>query len=277
MPSSVAEISWQTSTQEQDRVERAAPAARASAPAASAPLSALLLERQRPDAAHPREGGLGSTARKIEKRNRTTMTARITQSRVTLSRLPDTLTALARVAGSGPAAPAPGVRIAAASSVVAWSKPRRCSTPWTTSSASSSSSGAAVLVRLAAGHRRAHHDVADDDRRIRRLAGAPGPAPALVGLASARRRARRRSGTRARRSGPSPPEEPLVEVGDRLLVDEQQGQLGVAAGRPAPRRARAAARRTQRSTSTATSACSSAPKTSHRIDRRSVGYSSWRS
>ena len=65
--------------------------------------------------------------------------------------------------------------------------------------------GDAALDGLAARDRRAHDDVAEQRRRIARVGGRAGPAAALVGLAARRAAARRRSGTRARRSGRSPP------------------------------------------------------------------------
>ena len=86
-------------------------------------------------------------------------------------------------------------------------------------------------------------------RRRRAPSAARRPRPASPGRArlrrgGARRAGRRRSGTRARRSGRAV-EEAAVEVGDRLLVDEQQRHLGVGghalvvehrAGEPRPAR-----------------------------------------
>ena len=79
--------------------------------------------------------------------------------------------------------------------------------------------------------------------------GAVGPGAAGVGPSDQLDQRRRRSGTTSTSVGPVVAHEPLVQLGDRRLVDEQQRQLGVAphalGERAPPRPARA-----QRATST---------------------------
>ena len=105
----------------------------------------------------------------------------------------------------------------------AWSVPRTWSTPWTTSSASSSSYRPAWAGALRAATAGADHDVAEEQGNVGRLASGPGhravrPSTAVGPFVD-------REGQHVGGAGAA--HEPRVEVGDRGLVDEDQGELGV--------------------------------------------------
>jgi hypothetical protein len=85
--------------------------------------------------------------------------------------------------------------------------------------------GHRVFGRLRRRDRRAHHDVADQRRGLAALGRSARTAPALVGLTARHHevvvhRERQHVG----RAGTA--EEPLVQLRDRALVDEQERQLG---------------------------------------------------
>jgi hypothetical protein len=87
--------------------------------------------------------------------------------------------------------------------------------------------GDEMLRRLPLRHLRADDDVAHQDGGVGRLGGRTGAAAALVGLPAAFDELVVH-GEGEDVGWPLAAEEPLVEVGHGLLVDEQHGQLGVA-------------------------------------------------
>ncbi len=90
--------------------------------------------------------------------------------------------------------------------------------------------GDPVLGGVPGGHRRADHHVAEQEgRRVSVLVVRPGPGAALVGRAASPAGARPRWGRPGRRSAPAS-RGTAVQRGDGVLVDEEQGHLGVASG-----------------------------------------------
>ena len=151
--------------------------------------------------------------------------------------------------------------IASASSSTRWSMPRRCSRPWTTSRAISSSRATPWSSGVAGGDGGADDDVAEDHRHVVLVGGKPaaGPRPALVGRSPAAFDflvdGEGEHVGRARLA-----QEPLVELGDGGLVDEQTDTSMSSRTPWAPSTSRASA--AQRATSMACAFCSSATKTS---------------
>ena len=121
------------------------------------------------------------------------------------------------------------------SSGSAWSWPSTCRTPWTTSSASSSSTEPSWCSERCSGALRAatvgaDHHVAEQQRRHGASARCEGrrAGGAVVRVTGRARRGRPSMREREDVGGPGLVHEPLVEVGDGGLVDEQHRQLGVA-------------------------------------------------
>src|SRR5215210_4441874 len=84
----------------------------------------------------------------------------------------------------------------------------------------------AAAVGLAFRHLRAHDHVTEHARRLSGLGWRAWPAPALIRLTATGRDVLVH-GEREHIRGPAAAEEPLVEIGDRLLVDEDDRQLRV--------------------------------------------------
>ena len=208
MPSSDALVIWHTRIEQQQHVERALrPLQHHREPVRA--LAALLLERERADAAHPRERGLG----RARARSRTGTARRSRRGSPSRRRSPRPLPGRRARRGRRrdpcPCSPEPGQELALPLlhrrlfpriGVVVVEQVQHAVDDEQRELVVERRT---VLGRLRRGDRRADHDVADQRRRLAALAGRTRDRarPGRVGGRAAR--GRRPSGTRARRWGRS--------------------------------------------------------------------------